>query len=67
MKTKHQLPQELLDDLHDDIRRAIGRIESYCEPKELDPKGYNTYTSLLITLANISIDINSDNINSDNE
>lgn len=57
MKAKHQLPQELLDDLHDDIRRAIGRIESYCDPKELDPKGYNIYTSLLITLADIAIDI----------
>ena len=61
MKKKHQLPQELLDDLHDDIRKSIGKIESYCDPKELDPKGYNTYTSLLITLADIAIDINSDN------
>lgn len=61
MKTKHQLPQELLEDLHNDIRRAIGRIESYCEPKELDFNGYNIYTSLLITLADISIDIYSDN------
>lgn len=61
MKAKHQLPQELLDDLHDDIRRAIGRIEAYCEPKELDSNGYNIYTSLLITLADIAIDINSDN------
>lgn len=61
MKAKHQLPQELLEDLHDDIRRSIGRIESYCEPKELDSNGYNIYTSLLTTLANIAIDINSDN------
>lgn len=61
MKTKHQLPQELLEDLHDDIRRSIGRIEAYCEPKELDHNGYNIYTSLLITLADIAIDINSDN------
>lgn len=61
MKAKHQLPQELLEYLHDDIRRSIGRIESYCEPKELDSNGYNIYTSLLITLADIAIDINSDN------
>lgn len=61
MKAKHQLPQELLDDLHNDVRKAIGRIESYCEPKELDPNGYNIYTSLLITLADTAIDINSDN------
>ena len=60
MKTKHQLPQELLEDLHDDIRRAIGRIESYCEPKEVDSNGYDIYTRLLITLADIAIDINSD-------
>lgn len=61
MKAKHQLPQELLDDLHDDVRKAIGRIEQYCNPKELDSNGYNIYTSLLITLADIAIDINSDN------
>lgn len=61
MKTKHQLPQELLDDLHDDVSKAIGRIEAYCKPKELDFNGHNIYTSLLITLTDISIDIYSDN------